>query len=146
MCLPRTLPPCLRKARWAHRMWDVRDPMLKGWWRAHRIYEESGMEVRFAIGEVPKEFKRQVAEEERNFGAFLHIPVKVGAARCMSTVKASYCPVALLRACVLAHTGQAACALSPVLVLFKQSTHEPARCRTTTRRWPSRHWRSGSWL
>ena len=35
------------------------------------------MEVRFAIGEVPKEFKRQIAEEERNFGVFLHIPVKV---------------------------------------------------------------------
>ena len=35
------------------------------------------MEVRFAIGEVPKEFKRQIAEEERKFGAFLHIPVKV---------------------------------------------------------------------
>ena len=35
------------------------------------------MEVRFAIGEVPKEFKQQIAEEERKFGAFLHIPVKV---------------------------------------------------------------------
>ena len=34
------------------------------------------MELRFAIGEVPKEFKRQIAEEERKFGAFLHIPVK----------------------------------------------------------------------
>ncbi|KAK9840978.1 hypothetical protein WJX81_003632 [Elliptochloris bilobata] len=41
-----------------------------------RLYEESGMEVRFAIGEVPKEYKRQIAEEERKFGAFLHIPVK----------------------------------------------------------------------
>ena len=50
------------------------------------------MEVRFAIGEVPKEFKRQVAEEERNFGAFLHIPVKVGAARCMRIVKLSMPP------------------------------------------------------
>ncbi len=35
------------------------------------------MEVRFAIGEVPKDYKRQIAEEERKFGAFLHIPVKV---------------------------------------------------------------------
>lgn len=104
------------------------------------------MEVRFAIGEVPKEFKRQVAEEERNFGAFLHIPVKVGAAPCTRIVKASYALVAYCGACMLAHTGQAACALSPVLVLLKQSTYEPARCRTTTRRWPSRHWRSGSWL
>ncbi len=68
------------------------------------------MEVRFAIGEVPKEFKRQVAEEERNFGAFLHIPVKVGAARCPSIVKASYASVALLRGMyVVAHRTSCMC-------------------------------------
>lgn len=66
------------------------------------------MEVRFAIGEVPKEFKRQVAEEERNFGAFLHIPVKVGAARCASISTASYASVALLKGLAYWHT-QASC-------------------------------------
>lgn len=57
-----------------------------------RIYEESGMEVRFAIGEVPKDYKRQIAEEERKFGAFLHIPVKVrGCAQTRSAERGDAC-------------------------------------------------------
>lgn len=123
------------------------------------------MEVRFAIGEVPKEFKRQIAEEERKFGAFLHIPVKVrrwGAelAGCKQHCTAAanpqlpvYMPACTPAGCnrlipwlqasfetraLLSEHGSNCSWSSPVI------PHAWAG-RTTTKRWHLRRWRSGSW-
>ncbi len=85
------------------------------------MLRESNIEVRFAVGEVPKEYERQVAEEEDKFGAFLHIPVKVGAA-----------PSGKQLCSVLKLLGQNA----PTLFLG---------CRTVTRRFLSKSWGCGSW-
>ncbi len=40
----------------------------------HRIYEETGMVLKFAIGEVPAEYEAAVKEEEEAYGPFLRIP------------------------------------------------------------------------
>ena len=77
--------------------------------------------MRFAVGEVPKEYKRQIAEEEEKFGAFLHIPVKVGAA-----------PSGKHLCSVLTLYWQTA----PTLFLGR---------RTVTRRCLSKSWGCGSW-
>ena len=36
------------------------------------------MHIRFAIGDVPEEYKQSIAEEEEKHGAFLRIPLQVG--------------------------------------------------------------------
>lgn len=41
-----------------------------------RIYEKTGMILRFAIGEVPAEHAAAVQEEERQHGSFLRIPME----------------------------------------------------------------------
>ena len=41
-----------------------------------RIYEKTGMILRFAIGEVPAEHAAAVQEEERQHGGFLRIPIE----------------------------------------------------------------------
>ena len=41
-----------------------------------RIYEKTGMILRFAIGEVPSEHAAAVQEEEKQHGAFLRIPIE----------------------------------------------------------------------
>ena len=90
------------------------------------------MEVRFAIGEVPKDYKRQIAEEERKFGAFLHIPVKVrGCAQTRSAERGDACAEV--------------CAGWPARWRLLVRDRTTGACRTTTRRWRSRRLRSGSW-
>lgn len=42
-----------------------------------RLEQETGMYIRFAIGEVPEEHRESIEEEERTYGSFLRIPIKV---------------------------------------------------------------------
>ncbi len=42
-----------------------------------RLEEETGMQLRFAVGEVPEEHREEIAQEEASYGSFLHIPLKV---------------------------------------------------------------------
>jgi hypothetical protein len=42
----------------------------------HRIYEETGMILKFAIGEVPAQYEAAIQEEEGAFGLFLRIPIE----------------------------------------------------------------------
>ena len=42
-----------------------------------RIYHETGMIIKFAIGEVPAAYDSSIAEEERSHGSFLRIPVEM---------------------------------------------------------------------
>ena len=44
---------------------------------ACRLEQETGIYIRFAIGEVPEEHKEAIAAEEEQHGSFLHIPLKV---------------------------------------------------------------------
>ncbi|KAK9908931.1 hypothetical protein WJX75_004855 [Coccomyxa subellipsoidea] len=41
-----------------------------------RIYEETGMILKFAIGEVPAQYEAAIQEEEGAFGLFLRIPIE----------------------------------------------------------------------
>lgn len=44
-----------------------------------RLEEETGMFVRFAVGEVPGEAREEIDAEQAEHGTFLHIPLKVTA-------------------------------------------------------------------
>ena len=48
-------------------------------WCALRLHEETGMVLRFAIGDVPAELEQDIQQEEEASGPFLRIPGKVGA-------------------------------------------------------------------
>ena len=41
---------------------------------AHRLYDRTGMLLKFAIGTVPAEHEAAIAEEEKACGSFLRIP------------------------------------------------------------------------
>ncbi len=42
-----------------------------------RVLNETGLLVRFAIGDVPPEYEAQILEEEAKYGPFLRIPGQV---------------------------------------------------------------------
>ncbi len=42
----------------------------------YRIYEETGMILKFAIGEVPAEYEAAIQQEESAHGSFLRIPIE----------------------------------------------------------------------
>lgn len=43
----------------------------------YRVFNETGLLVRFAIGDVPQGYETQIEDEEARFGKFLRIPGKV---------------------------------------------------------------------
>lgn len=47
------------------------------WAALGRLERETGIYIRFAIGEVPEEQREAIAQEEEKHGSFLRIPLKV---------------------------------------------------------------------
>ncbi|KAK9905686.1 hypothetical protein WJX75_004632 [Coccomyxa subellipsoidea] len=41
-----------------------------------RLEDETGMHLRFAVGEVPEEHREEIAQEEAKYGSFLRIPLQ----------------------------------------------------------------------
>lgn len=42
-----------------------------------RLEQETGIYIRFAVGEAPEEAREEIAAEQAAHGAFMHIPLRV---------------------------------------------------------------------
>ena len=60
-----------------------------------RLYQKTGMILRFAIGDVPSEHEAAIAEEEKACGSFLRIPIE----------KVGICSVSLAAQSLCEHIG-----------------------------------------